>query len=549
MQYARLSILALLLGCSPLAFAQVGPDLVVFRVGETIGGADSIAHYSSVPGEEAYAFGTVACNLGTATIAWAVATHDHPVTAQNLYRLRNGRFEQLGSSFVKHSYCALSQTGCGSCQPTNCNTLGVGCSDTNSASTSDGNLGGRRSEVDPTSGVHSTITAPTGGTNAGRLVVATSALDPALPANLGSSYFIEAQFVAADDHQAGNAANNASWREVTVTPGLGLSGASTTVIDPAIFAWQSHDAGVQIDELVNTDEGGLGVHGHYYVGQRVTDNGDGSWTYSYAVQNLNSSQGAAAFHVPASATATLTEVWFTDVESHSGEPYDNTNWSFTHNGGTAEWRSTTTAAVDPDGNALRWGSLYSFGFTADAAPLSGLGGLDLYHPGTGSSLSTTLAGPGPGAGLGTPFCFGDGSAGACPCGNQSAPGAGEGCASSTGQGAVLTALGSVSVAADALGFSIHGARPLQPSLLVQGTQPISIPFRDGIFCLGAPTERLEVVILDAAGTGTSSVSIVTAGQIPGPGAQRVYQQWFRYPGLSPCGTGSNFSQGVEILFE
>ncbi|MCA8979453.1 MAG: hypothetical protein KDC14_05470 [Planctomycetes bacterium] len=530
------------------AFAQSGPDVVVFRVGETIGGANSFAHYTAVAGEDAYAFGVTACNLGTTTIDWSTSTHDHPVMAQNMYRLRDGRFEQLGASFVKHSFCALSSSGCGTCQPTSCNTLGIGCSDTSSASLSDGSLGGRRSEISATTGVHTTSTSPVGGGNAGRLTVASADVDPSSPANAGARYFVEAQFVAADDHAAGHAANNASWREVSITPTRGLSGVTSTAIGPALEAWQAVDPAVQLDELLNVDEGGPGVHGYYYVARRVTDNGDGTWTYSYAVQNLNSAQAGASWRVPAGASATLTDVWFTDVDPHSGEPYDPTDWTFTHGGGFAEWRSTTTSTTDPDGNALRWGSVYSFGFTADGPPAGGVASLDLYHPGVGSTLSLPAEGPGPGVGIGQSLCFGDGSSGACPCGNLSAAGAGEGCLSSVGTGAQLIAQGSASVAADDLQFTVTQARPNQPSMLLQGTSPIALPFKDGILCLGNPTERLEVVFLDAAGAGSSSVSIVAAGQIPGPGVSRLYQQWFRDPGGSPCGTGSNLSQAVRIQF-
>jgi hypothetical protein len=83
---------------------------------------------------------------------------------------------------------------------------------------------------------------------------------------------------------------------------------------------------------------------------------------------------------------------FHDVDYHSGEPYDLTDWPVNDGGGALTW-ACTPHAVNPNANALRWGTLYNFRFDADSPPVSGIATLALFRPGTPAAMTVEVLRP------------------------------------------------------------------------------------------------------------------------------------------------------------
>jgi hypothetical protein len=75
-----------------------------------------------------------------------------------------------------------------------------------------------------------------------------------------------------------------------------------------------------IETNINTD-------GLMILGAKVTALGGRQYHYEYALQNQNSYRGAKSFSMPIPPSATVTNVGFHDVDYHSGEPFDGTDWT------------------------------------------------------------------------------------------------------------------------------------------------------------------------------------------------------------------------------
>ncbi len=388
---------------APTPRGAIGPDIIVGVLTDT-------KRYS-LADPRPYTFGAASCNIGDADANWFANTVDHPIIAQQAYRLKDGRFEQIGLSWAKHAFVIIPEELCGGpCQdPDGGDLLGPGCSDTYSAATN-GSISrlGPRTQINPADGTFPIPwPEPTGSIHAGYVFIDQDDLDPAL--NPEARYFAEVQYIAADDAAAGNDLNNVSYREFLVdTPGgfpsfdlLYSSESTTQSTDPAIMAWADLDSEVQTATIDIPNDGRLILA--WKVAQ--TDDAQRPWSYEYALYNMNSHRAARSFRLPAPAGADLVDLGFHDVDYHSGDGLggvnvDGADWAPVAIGGELAW-TTEDEATNPNGNALRWGTLYNFRFTSDQPPTSVTATIDLFRAGSPASVSVQTVAPA------EPPCLGD----------------------------------------------------------------------------------------------------------------------------------------------
>ena len=360
----------------------VGPDVTVHEL-------QSTQNYGVSNGMRAYSVGTTSCNIGDEPLWWCddprsyCEDTQHPVIAQNIYRLKNGRFEQLGMSWLKHGFLSVnssdSQCGDGSCEqpPHGGDQLGIGCTDPYGAGLNGSRPLGMRSEVNATTGLfpmpYTEVPSPQFIDQ--RIQVVQDEIDPNL--NPGARFYIEGHYVAEDDAAAGHALNNASYREVNIQSNFDLQFAGPTVRKvPAIFAWKAADPDV---EMLNVDIGSPTQR--FHVARKVTKSllGDG-WHYEYAIHNMNSDRSARSFGVHFSEDASISLTGFRDVDHHSGEPYATQDWDPTVEADSVVW-STDTVDIDENANALRWGTMFNFWFDSDLPPSALTHSLGLFKDG------------------------------------------------------------------------------------------------------------------------------------------------------------------------
>jgi hypothetical protein len=373
-----------------LAHARPGPDVLLT-------GAIDITNFGAIGGIRAYFPGTSTCNIGDANLNWL--NLNTPVLAPNAYRLHNGRLLHIGMGWCRTACCSAPSAGCGlSCNGAGGDVLGAGCREVNSAG-----FGGTQSRLTARSRINAFTGAIPNASGSGadtisrRLQIAETDLSAAVFP--GALYFIEGVYVSSDDADSSNALNNASHERITVNQAsfaLVPTGAPSPGV-PAIHAWHDHGLGVGVpDPRVTLQPIDIPGEGRYWLAAKVTELSKDRFLYDYALFNLNSDAAIGSFRVPLSSGSSAAAAGFHDAISHSGEPYDNTDWTIALSSSAVTWSTPQTFAQNPNSSALRWGAMNNFWFESDTPPAPARVTIHLFKP--HSPQSITILAPAPGGG-------------------------------------------------------------------------------------------------------------------------------------------------------
>jgi len=301
----------------------------------------------------------------------------HPFLVWNMYRISDGRIEQLAASGVKHAFLTLNfncDINCGSG-----NILWPGCEDVYSSGTNDSNSNqGPREDIIASRGLFwstGSFFDPGGigsqtnnsGTYENRLMVAESELG-----NAEADYFFDAWYVIQHDINIWNSMGYHSISPSPVGNGWNFGPLGPFTSGTPLTEWVAENqsglqAGHALVRVKAADSEAVYPNnlpqGHLRVLVQVTDLGDGQWRYNYAVMNFDFDRGVRDFVIPINPGAEVQETWM------SGPP------DVLEQAWTAEVLDRAIRFSAPDGGILPWFTLYNFEIVIDQAPQAGGVGL------------------------------------------------------------------------------------------------------------------------------------------------------------------------------
>jgi len=341
-------------------------------------------------GEVAASMMNEMCNPGTVTIPWFAAMQtNHPKFGFLMVRVANDKIEQVSDwSYCKHAFISTnSPSSCGSCVPAGGGTvMGIGCSDIYGVgNNNDRNYLAPPSELNPWLGTwvangsyfdigdpaqagyplpaDGTRSLNVGGFDAVKNRVIMKEQDLLTP----SAKYYYGIHLMHEGEAVGNRGDNLAHRGCNPV----YSGGTWTFANNAdsqqwgtvLTRWN----GAQVSNGQNGND-----DGRFFVAVKATNLGGGNWHYEYAIHNVDNHRGGGTFRIPIAASATASNYTFGDIDSNAGN-----DWSAARVGNEIVFTA-------PPGNALRWNTIYNFGFDANLAPGYGTAKIDQATVGAGA---------------------------------------------------------------------------------------------------------------------------------------------------------------------
>lgn len=375
-------------------------DVAICKLGGGSGSQTDFDQYGKAgtfpDGSVGLSFGTTGHNAGTEELPWFVSTDvHHPVIGMNLYRINGeGRIEQIGLSWLKHTWFAVQGTACGSCDSSGSGSiLGVGCADTYGGSlNADQYWLGPRWEIDPLqqiwmdgqtwNGSHFERNSQNGDSSGHASIQHRLRVRMGDLVDENSDYYYEGFYhfnreigsQQWDDifETSDNITNNMAFRGIIPNHnGNGNFSFANTgpahTFGPVIQMWgDTHGRATPEDD------------GTLFVSSRAVDLGGGQYRYEYAVLNYNVTREVDSFSVPVPNSVDVTDFGFhspndgywVDGEfvDETEDRYDFADWESSHSNGQVSFAAPDPGVEKDNPNTIRYGMTYTFWFTADAEP-------------------------------------------------------------------------------------------------------------------------------------------------------------------------------------
>ncbi|MEO5560853.1 MAG: hypothetical protein ABIO49_13110 [Dokdonella sp.] len=341
-------------------------------------------------------------NAGQTAVAWyshfssnspPYNNDQHPYLIWNLYRVDSaGRIRQIGASGVKHAFYSVNLN----CGCAGANVIWPGCDDVYSVSSNDNGGGGATQNLAPRSEIiphtaqwgrcgsvwdadcNGQMDAGSGAQDLYQYRMQVTESDMLAPLSTGAHYYFEYWYVVRDDS---NIYNTMGYREIQPQKNganwlVNLVDANAADHDffagPAINRWVDP---VSPPPYAMNRELATPL-GRARIAVKATSLGSGQWRYEYAVMNFDyahaaidpahasepnmkllSNHGFVRLSVPLPAGVVATNLRFDDADNDTGN-----DWVATSGNGAVMWTASAP------GDALDWGKLNHFEFTAGAAP-------------------------------------------------------------------------------------------------------------------------------------------------------------------------------------